>query len=382
MANSYAFTGEVLGKGGYGTVWRGRELATNSDVAVKVVPLPAASRGSVPQVDTTDDAKSWTTGEHRQQNGGLSELETMAAVGRCPGLLELKEAFLEKGTLFLVTDVMAADLCDELMSRDSPFSEDEARRAVQKLLVGIQHCHARGIAHRDIKLDNIFLKRRGEIGSVRLGDFGLAHMNSWGAPRGASGSMQYMAPEVASSSRFGKCYDGPATDMWSLGVVMFALLAKRFPFSGTSGTELKAAICTGKANYSSPAWDFISPEAKDFLQSLLAVDPMARATAKQALNHKWFDTIRSEQQNCVPTGLKPIKTSKPQPRYAPKLRGWRATVTFQTIMKRAGLSSPMAADDERPAKSNKQRSSLARLSPWYMTSRQATYKTQSAISVN
>jgi serine/threonine protein kinase len=387
FATSYALTGELLGTGGYGVVWRGRELATSLDVAVKVVPLSTActhDRGKEGDVNVC---------KYRKRYHGLSELETMAELsGRCPGLLGLKEAFIEEGKLFLVMKVMATDLCDELMSRETPYSEDEVRLAMHNLFVGIRHCHSKGIAHRDVKLDNIFLKTKGDISSARLGDFGLAHKSSWGAVRGASGSIQYMAPEVASSTHASPGYDALAADMWSLGVVMFGLLAKRFPFGGNSNAELKEAIYTGKYEIVSHSRNIISAQAKDLLQKLLTLDPKARCTATEALNHEWFDAILLQPRDGstvsgIPNGLKPIQAVRQQQHHCSQksICSWKASINFRTIMKRAGLSSPVVSDRKETAKMpSKMRSPFARItSSWYIAPsiRHASYKESSSSAI-
>lgn len=279
MENSYILTGEMLGRGGFGIVWRGIRLSDGGSVAVKVVPTSHTGSRSSSAVRSTV----------------TNELEVMEHVGDHPSLLGLEAAYVECGHLYLVTQIMETDLCDALMKL-GPFPESDVLSALFVLLRGIERCHSRGVVHRDVKLDNVFLSRKNDFSTAKLGDFGLAHMQSWGAARGSAGSRQYMAPEVLAASHSSDSRYGFQSDVWSAGVVLYALLAQRFPFSGRDKAGLEQSIMAGAFSFKLPVWETVSEATKDLITKMLAVDPNARPTATEALAHRVFDSTRAFHQ--------------------------------------------------------------------------------------
>jgi len=154
--------------------------------------------------------------------------------------------------------------------------EHTARRIFCELLDAVGHCHSRGIAHRDIKLENVLLT---ESGAVKLIDFGLAHQydpaHAGGWDRSTLltevvGSQNYAAPEVSA----GCGYDGFRADMWSSGVVLYTLLAGTFPYH-----ECIAPVEVDVEG--------LPAEAVGLVKALLEADPARRPTAGVARRHGW-----------------------------------------------------------------------------------------------
>lgn len=166
-----------------------------------------------------------------------------------------------------------------LIERKGRLSEDEARVYTQQILSALEYCHRRKVAHRDIKPENIFLD---EEKNIKLGDFGLSNLMQAGEfLRTSCGSPNYAAPEVIS----GCMYCGTEVDVWSTGVVLYALLAGYLPFDDNNTTSLFAKIKT--ANYIMP--HHFSPEVKDLISRMLTVDPVARITINQIKAHPWYN---------------------------------------------------------------------------------------------
>ena len=131
-----------------------------------------------------------------------------------------------------------------LIERKDRLYEEEARVYTQQILSALEYCHRRKVAHRDIKPENIFLD---EEKNIKLGDFGLSNLMQAGEfLRTSCGSPNYAAPEVIS----GSMYCGTEVDVWSTGVVLYALLAGYLPFDDNNTTSLFAKIKT--ANYIMP----------------------------------------------------------------------------------------------------------------------------------
>eukprot|EP00191_Tetraselmis_sp_GSL018_P011354 CAMPEP_0177613810 /NCGR_PEP_ID=MMETSP0419_2-20121207/22242_1 /TAXON_ID=582737 /ORGANISM="Tetraselmis sp., Strain GSL018" /LENGTH=260 /DNA_ID=CAMNT_0019110669 /DNA_START=281 /DNA_END=1063 /DNA_ORIENTATION=- len=192
---------------------------------------------------------------------------------------------------------MAEDLCDSLLARSRPFGEDSVRRLCRVLLKGLEYLHSRGIVHRDVKLDNIFLERAGDLGSARLGDFGLSTLLHWSKEKRVTGSLHYMAPELINSlardhrqlpSQFSGTPNATAADLWSVGVVLYALLSQRFPFGGKSDEEIKRNILANKLNLQRNCFCEVRSEALDLVRKLLESDPAKRISAQEALQHPWL----------------------------------------------------------------------------------------------
>ena len=102
--------------------------------------------------------------------------------------------------------------------------ENEARRFFQQIISGLEYCHKHNVVHRDLKPENLLLD---ENNNIKIADFGLANFLNDGCFLDTScGSPNYAAPEVIS----GRMYAGPEVDIWSSGVILYALLCGRLPF--------------------------------------------------------------------------------------------------------------------------------------------------------
>lgn len=140
------------------------------------------------------------------------------------------------------------------------------------------YCHSKGILHRDIKLDNILLSAHGE---VKICDFGVSKIIRRGEIMTEQcGTPAYIAPEILKDQG----YEGFGVDIWSSGVVLYAMLYGIVPFRANNMNELQKMII--KADYK--LQDCISKEARDMLASLLEKDPVKRLTTRQILAHPWM----------------------------------------------------------------------------------------------
>ncbi|KAI3812179.1 hypothetical protein L1987_16886 [Smallanthus sonchifolius] len=147
-----------------------------------------------------------------------------------------------------------------------------------EIISGVECCHRNMVAHRDLKPENILLDSRG---NVKIADFGLSViMRDGHFLKESCGSLNYAAPEVVS----GKLYAGPEIDVWSCGVILYALLCGNLPFEGADAPivfkKIKSAI------YSFPG--HLSLGAMDLIERMLVVDPMKRITIAELRQHDWF----------------------------------------------------------------------------------------------
>lgn len=180
--------------------------------------------------------------------------------------------------VFLVMDYAEnGDLFSFCFDRDdvTALSEQTALRFFVQVLLGLEHMHATGIVHSDIKLENIFLD--GEV-DVLLGDFGLSrYFNPFKKSVFQHGTVHYAAPETF----VGDPVYGPEIDMWSAGVVLYCMLHGRFPFFGDTDTDLIVNICTAQ-----PIIDQkISGPVRNLIRNLLKKSPLSRFSMEQVRDH-------------------------------------------------------------------------------------------------
>ncbi|OHT15649.1 CAMK family protein kinase [Tritrichomonas foetus] len=166
------------------------------------------------------------------------------------------------------------------------FSEETIKKIMLQLFDAIVYLHAQKIAHRDIKLNNIYI-RNGNIDNpdIELADFGCATKieGNYIANDGIVGTPVFVAPEIYE----GKLYN-ERVDMWSLGVVMYALMTNQPPFPSCDINYMKVVVVKKPIEYPEHLFDRFSDEAKNLLRHLLSKDPTKRLTCKEALNHRWF----------------------------------------------------------------------------------------------
>lgn len=146
------------------------------------------------------------------------------------------------------------------------------------------------ICHRDIKLENIMLQRDGDLTNIKLIDFGLSRdMGAQGTVKSlCSGTPFYIAPEVISR------VVTTASDLWSLGVVMYVCVAGKLPFPGHTTDEIFNNVLKKDLKiFQDPKLEHLSHEAKDLLFKLLHRDPTKRLDAKQALEHPWIQNLNN-----------------------------------------------------------------------------------------
>ena len=158
------------------------------------------------------------------------------------------------------------------------FDEAEALKYFHQLVSGLYYLHSQGIAHRDLKPENLLLNNEGRL---HIADFGFSRLlSSTQLLRTVCGTPNYMAPEVLMEEG----YDGKKADIWSCGVILYAMLAGYLPFDHSNMTVLCAKIEKGVYRRSSK----FSPQAVSIIDQMLTVDPEKRITLDGILKHPFF----------------------------------------------------------------------------------------------
>jgi serine/threonine protein kinase len=168
--------------------------------------------------------------------------------------------------------------------KSSKLKETEACLFFQQILAGIDYIHKLGVVHRDLKPENLLLDHNKRI---KIVDFGLS--NTYKPDellQTACGSPCYAAPEMIA----GKKYDGLKVDIWSSGVILFAMVCGYLPFEDQNTGELYKKIMAGE--YKIPK--FVSSGLKDLLSGILNKDPVRRLDIEGIRSHSWYRQIKEE----------------------------------------------------------------------------------------
>lgn len=161
------------------------------------------------------------------------------------------------------------------INKYGPLSEHDTVYVFRQMMCAMEYCHSFNICHRDLKPENILLS---ETGEVKIIDFGMAalHQNDQKL-RTSCGSPHYAAPELLKS----RTYRGDKADVWSMGVILFAMLAQRLPFDDP---HLPTMLSMSKrAIFEMPA--HFSPEAQDMVRRILVTDPDKRISISEMWEH-------------------------------------------------------------------------------------------------
>ncbi|KAL8443075.1 hypothetical protein Emag_006102 [Eimeria magna] len=200
--------GPVLGKGAYAPVHLAVHKVTGKSVAVKIY-------------------EGFRQMEREKRALVTREVQIMRKLQH-ENIVKFAGTFNEPQAIYIVMQHLSGGSLYGLV-RNHPkgrLSEDSARRLFMDVAKGVAYLHSQSVVHRDLKLDNMLLDDKGR---VRLIDFGFASLLKPGVKcRMACGTPSYMPPEILKKGE----YEGTAADMWSLGVVLYAMLHGCYPFKG------------------------------------------------------------------------------------------------------------------------------------------------------
>ena len=253
----------VMGRGHYGMVRRATRKADGVPVAVKVI----AKKRAV-YVDMI-----------------ASEVAILRSLKTVPSVITLLDEFEDATSVYLILEIaQGGELFEPIADPEFNFTEQQAARLMRKLLLAVKSFHDRNVVHRDIKPENLLLTEDFVDGDLKVIDFGLATQHVPGAPPLTRhvGTPYYVAPQVLEKSYGREC------DMWSVGVVCFAVLCGFPPFWGDTDKDIYARIRAGRFWFAGALWGTRSYHCKDFVSNLLTWDAAQRYTVDAALAHPWI----------------------------------------------------------------------------------------------
>ncbi|OMJ94574.1 hypothetical protein SteCoe_2219 [Stentor coeruleus] len=253
-----------IGEGTFGKVKLGVHQLTNEKVAIKILEKKRI-------VDVADVERV------------SREIHILKLI-RHPNIIQLYEILETPTRLYLIMEYSSSgELFDYIVER-TRLKEMEACIFFQQIIAGIDYIHKLNVVHRDLKPENLLLDHNKKI---KIVDFGLSNTYKPGELlQTACGSPCYAAPEMIA----GKKYEGIKVDIWSSGVILFAMVCGYLPFEDPNTGELYKKILA--CEYKAPK--FISPAVKDLISCILNTDPNKRYGIDEIRNHPWYRQVKEE----------------------------------------------------------------------------------------
>eukprot|EP01122_Echinamoeba_exundans_P014910 TRINITY_DN6874_c0_g1_i2.p1 TRINITY_DN6874_c0_g1~~TRINITY_DN6874_c0_g1_i2.p1 ORF type:complete len:649 (+),score=84.81 TRINITY_DN6874_c0_g1_i2:167-2113(+) len=286
--------GKTIGSGSFGKVKKGVHAASGVTVAIKIINKEKITAKKM---------------DHKVRR----EIFNLRRF-RHPHIIKLYQVLETDRDIYLVMEyVEGGELFDYIVQRGK-LPETEARAYFQQIISAVAYCHSLHVVHRDLKPENLLCAPlKGSSGggsggpgsgvgsasaapvapsafshlsssaqySIKIADFGLSNIVQDGEfLKTSCGSPNYAAPEVIE----GKYYSGEEVDVWSCGVILYALLTARLPFDDDYIPHLFQKIKKGKFKMPS----YLSATCQDLIRQLLIVDPLKRITVPEILKHPWF----------------------------------------------------------------------------------------------
>mmetsp|Transcript_20000 Transcript_20000/g.32987 ORF Transcript_20000/g.32987 Transcript_20000/m.32987 type:complete len:399 (-) Transcript_20000:55-1251(-) len=253
-----------LGRGHFAEVYRGVDIRNGTKVAVKRISRQNQDVRTLRQ-----------------------EIAALLKVNGHPNIVKLYDVFIDQNLVILCMELLEGG---ELFSRvvtSGAYSERDASRHFCRITQALEFMHKHGIVHRDLKPENLVLTTEDPDSDIKISDFGLSKVlgEDQSVMYTVCGTSAYAAPEVGLSSN----YDSKV-DTWSLGVILFVVLAAYHPFDPYGRLDdmgLRTAVCNFQWDFKDKVWDKMSTDVKDLISKLIApVDE--RLDATQVLQHPWI----------------------------------------------------------------------------------------------
>ncbi|CAB3398049.1 unnamed protein product [Caenorhabditis bovis] len=260
--------GAVIGKGNFSSVHVSKRKSDGRKCALKQVEK-RAMRGKCFFVDNEVEMLSLIQHDH---------------------IVSIIDAYSTETHYFLVIEYAQFGDLYEMIRKNKRIEEPDAAIITLQVASALEYLHERNVAHRDVKPENLLLVDKF---SVKLCDFGLA-CHVLGPLYRICGTPTYCAPEVLKETGY-----TTKVDIWSLGVVLYVMLAGYAPFRAPDQSRLFKLIMQANVNFDMPEWRDVSLKARDLLCRLMNRNADKRPLASQIASHPWclpytFESIDNE----------------------------------------------------------------------------------------
>lgn len=285
-----------LGEGGMGTVWRARDDVLGREVAVKEVRAPAGLPASeVDRLYARLEREAWAAARIPHRN-----------------VVTVYDVASEDGRPWIVMEIVRGLSLSDVLDAEGPMPPQRVARIGAEVLAALRAAHDAGVLHRDVKPGNVLIANDGR---VVLTDFGIAMVEGSSALTMTGevvGSPEFLAPERALGQR-----PGPESDLWSLGVLLYAAVEGSSPFRQDTPLSTLRAVVDEQLPPPRNAGPLVP-----VIEGLLRKDPAARISAAEAENQlrlvaaggtpqavtplPYMPTVTSQQQQQSPTPYPPV----------------------------------------------------------------------------
>ncbi|XP_042240945.1 death-associated protein kinase 1-like isoform X3 [Homarus americanus] len=307
---------EEIGSGQFAVVRRCVEKATRAEYAAKYIRKRrvASSRRGLPLESIA------------------REVRVLQMIDDHQNIISLHQVFDNGQQVILVLElVRGGELFDHISERER-LSEEEASAFLHQILQGVCHMHSLGLAHLDLKPENVLLLSKNRQ-HIKLIDFGLSRVITKAEEvRDMMGTAEFVAPEIVNYEPL--CL---ATDMWAIGVITYILLSGSSPFLGDTQQETFNNITAVDYTFDSEYFCGTSDLAKDFICRLLVKDARKRLTAEESLAHPWMEPQSQEQEEerrDAQTNMDNFKSYQAR-------RRWKHSVKVVTLCNRLSRSAKL-----------------------------------------
>ncbi|KKA30688.1 hypothetical protein TD95_004633 [Thielaviopsis punctulata] len=271
--------GETLGTGATATVKTCYHRSTKLRAACKIVSkdtIRLTQTVSLANLDLKDARETVRPDGQAPVPLGIEREVAILKLIQHPNIMKLYDIWENRTHIYLVVELVDNGDLFCYIRNQGALPERYAVYLFRQMMSAMSYCHKFNICHRDLKPENILITKDGHI---KIADFGMATMHQYENHKleTACGSPHYAAPEISKRED----YNGCKSDIWSMGVILYAMLCAFLPFNGNTQQEVIARVRDG--GYTIPS--HLSPEARDFIRRIIVPNPDDRISMEEMYRH-------------------------------------------------------------------------------------------------